>query len=147
MVKYILAALIFASLIGCVSQPVKTVYQEKDIPIYIVPAPPIVKQPVLAITSLTPAQQNNIGELTKAYNISLKQTMQYACQLKNIVDEYTILAASSPSLISPVPLPVAMSFSLSTPSISQILSVIKPNTPLTATVPTITPNVAKDCNK
>ena len=128
MVKYLSICLLALMLVSCATQPTKTVYVDKNIPVYIVPAPPKVEKPILIINSLTDAQKNNIGELTKAYAISLKQTMQYACKLKNIVDKYTELSLLNPSLIMPVP----TSVSLITPSLlnKAVLNV----------------NVEKDCN-
>lgn len=143
MVKNIFVVALSMMLIGCTPPVIKTVYKTKEIPIYIVPTPPTVPEPVLEVTLLTPEQKNDIGELAKAYSISLKQSTQYACQLKNIVDEYAVLAAASPSLISPVPIPSALSLSLAFPSIQQFITDMKAH-PVSLTVPD---NVAKDCIK
>jgi hypothetical protein len=102
MVKYILIAFMAVGLASCMDQPVKTVYRDKNIPIYVVPKAPAVNPPVLVVNTLTDAQKNDPGELSKAYAISLKQAMQYACQLKSIVDTYAELAQNVPTPIMPV---------------------------------------------
>lgn len=117
------------ALSSCAAVTPKTVYVDKDIPVYVVPKPPAIIKPVLAIDLLTVAQQDDIGELTKAYSISLKQAMQYACQLKNVVDKYDDLSAKNPTLITPAPTPV--DFSLTTVAPSLLLNV----------------DVTKDCTK
>ena len=141
MVKYILLIAASLSLFACADQPVKTVYQTKEVPVYVVPAPPTVVRPTLVITTLTDAQKADLGELAKAYSISLKQAMQYSCSLENIVNAYAALAAKAPSLIAPIPEPTSTAFSLTVPAVSQILTDLKPTAVLQIS------NTAKDCTK
>lgn len=128
MVKNILFSLgIVALLAGCQDKTVKpdTVIT-KEVPVYVVPHSPPYVRPVLAITQLTDAQKDDQGELTKAYAISLKQTMQYACKLEKIVDGYNALASKSPTPVAP--LPQALVFGA-------------------ASVYTLAVDVTKDCNE
>lgn len=99
MIKYILIAILATAVAGCAPQQVKTEYQQVNVPVYVTPTPPAVQKPDLYLKHLTPTQQNDIGELSKAFRISLKQEQQYACMLQKIVDKYAELAkAPSPTL-------------------------------------------------
>lgn len=102
MKKILILSMFLTILSGCGQERIRTVYQEKDVPVYVVPAPPKVQQPDLAINNLTEKQKDDIGELAKAYNISLVQLGQYACKLKNIVDKYEFLSTTSPTPVSPL---------------------------------------------
>lgn len=88
---------------GCqtMKQKPNTQYVDKYIPVYIVPSAPKVKQPVLAIKVLTDTQKNKLGELVKAYAISLHQEVCYAKQLREILDEYSKLSKSYPYIMEP----------------------------------------------
>lgn len=101
MVKYLLMALSLSLLVGCASQTPNTIYKDKDVPVYIVPSSQKIERPTLAIETLTDAQKKDQGELTQAYAISLKQVMQYACKLENVVNKYNELAAASPLPVVP----------------------------------------------
>jgi hypothetical protein len=114
-------------LTACADTSVKPVsVVTKEVPVYVVPHSPPYVRPVLAITQLTDAQKDDQGELTKAYAISLKQTMQYACKLERIVDGYNDLASKSPTPVTP--LPQALVFGA-------------------ASVYTLAVDVTKDCNE
>jgi len=127
MVRNILLTLGLVMLTACADTSVKPVsVVTKEVPVYVVPHSPSYARPVLAITQLTDAQKDDQGELTKAYAISLKQTMQYACKLEKIVDGYNDLAAKSPIPVSP--LPQALVFGASS-------------------VYTLAVDVTKDCNE
>jgi len=82
-------ALLVLFLAGCDPMRVKTevVYVDKAVPIE-VPPPPTVERPKLVVWELTPEQEQDIGELVKAYKISIKQLQGYAEQLERILDGY-----------------------------------------------------------
>jgi hypothetical protein len=101
MVKYFLMALSLSLLVGCASQTPSVIYKDKDVPVYVVPDSVKIERPTLAIETLTDAQKKDQGELTQAYAISLKQVMQYACKLENVVNKYHELAAKSPLPVLP----------------------------------------------
>jgi hypothetical protein len=123
---------------ACTPAEVKTVYKDKDVPIYIVPAPPIVQKPVLYLSTMTTAQQDDIGELAKGYKTTLTQVIQYACKLQLIVDKYAMLAASGPTLISPTVAPVIKTFSLTNP--------LATGSTLAPTVPALVIDTTKACD-
>jgi len=100
--KILLIGFVSLWIIGCKSVDPKVEYRDKAYPVYVVPHPPKVDKPKLEIENLTDSQKNDIGQLSKAYAISLKQTMQYACKLKNIVDEYEKLSEASPLPVEPI---------------------------------------------
>jgi hypothetical protein len=134
MVKYIAIMFMALSLVACKDQPTRVEYKDKDVPVYITPAPPVVPRPDLAINHLTDKQKDDTGELAKAYAVSLKQVMQYACKLENIVDTYAKLAAQSPAPITPVAQAVSL------------YSVAPVQNPLVYGN-TLNIDVTKDCNK
>jgi predicted transglutaminase-like protease len=82
-------------LMGCGHQQVKTVYQDKYIPIPIVPAPPEVAKPEYYSETLTDEQKEDIGELAKAYVIDSKQAKAYADNLERVYETYGDMATSS----------------------------------------------------
>lgn len=92
---------------GCTSVPCAPVIQTKFVPEYIpvnqVPAPPTVAPPTLALASLTPAQKLSLGEMAKAYVVSLTQLEDYATNLKKIVDKYAQMAADNPPVVNGAP--------------------------------------------
>jgi hypothetical protein len=114
MVKKIALVLMVGLLAGCNSlsgvkttppQPVvKTVTVKENVPVLYTPAPPTVKKPALVVNSLTAAQKTDIGQLARAYAVSLKQAMYYACNLQNVVDAYAALAAKNPAVLNPTSL-------------------------------------------
>ncbi len=99
MFYYLIVVLFVGFITACSNIPPKIKYVEKTVPIYYVPKAPNVTPPVLYLTQLTSEQENDIGELAKAFNISLTQETQYACQLKLIVDAYATLASTPPQLL------------------------------------------------
>lgn len=83
-------------LCGCSNQPtIKTEYKDKYIPIAIVPYPPEVTEPDYYINNLTEEQKNDIGELAKAYIITLREANNYIKNLKMVYDHYMELAKNS----------------------------------------------------
>lgn len=92
-------------LIGCVTTPTvvtKTQFQTVEVPIVIVPAPPTIQKPVLAITQLKSADQNNVGLVAQSYVLSIKQLEDYADQLTLIIDKYAELAKQNPNINTPL---------------------------------------------
>lgn len=100
--KYITLIILSLSMMGCVAPRVKTVYQDKYIPIPYIPAPPHVEEPEYYSNTLTEAQKEDIGELTKAYVIDSKQAVSYAENLKKVYDSYTKLAETSENRIKAI---------------------------------------------
>ena len=93
------------ALTGCATTPVcHPIIQTKEITVYVpvnqVPAPPTVTPPTLALTALTSAQKGDIGELAKAYNITVVQLEDYASALKKIVDSYAAMAAQNAPVVN-----------------------------------------------
>ena len=77
-------ALLILSLTACVTRQPHTVYEDKYIPIPLVPMPPDVKVPEYYAKTLTEEQKNDIGELTKAYVISSQESMNYIRNLEKV---------------------------------------------------------------
>lgn len=93
-------------LTGCASTPTvvtKTEFQTVKVPVVIVPAPPIVQKPLLAITQLSAVDQNNVGLLTQSYVITIKQLEDYADQLSLVIGKYAELAKQNPDINTPSP--------------------------------------------
>lgn len=88
--SFVLAALI---LTGCESKTI----QYKDVPyaVYVVPAPPAHKRPVLETEKLTPQQRLDAGEVLRAERASSIQKNGYILQLETILDKYMDLAKVS----------------------------------------------------
>ena len=130
MVKTFLISFMAVCILAACSTPtVKTVYQEKDVPVPYVPAPPAYSRPVLAVTQLTPTQAKDTGELAKAYAISLTQVLSYSCQLESIIEAYAILAKQNPVISQVSTLPVlastqATTQTLVTPSLTTLSYVL-----------------------
>lgn len=106
MVKKLLITMILSGLIGCATSPTvvtHTIIQKVNIPIPECPAPPIVEKPILGISKLTDDQQKDIGELSKGYAISLKQTEDYANQLLVIIKKYDDISKNNPVLTPETP--------------------------------------------
>jgi hypothetical protein len=67
----------------------------RDIPVFVVPAPPVVPHAPDATGSLTPAQKLDAGELVKAYAGDRAGLGAEVKLLRAIVDEYNSLAVQS----------------------------------------------------
>jgi hypothetical protein len=89
MVKKLLILCVSLILVGCQTTPTpNTVYKDVKIPSYIVPKPPKIERPQLAIETITPEQQKEQGELVKAYTLTIKQLEQYVVGLEKIITRY-----------------------------------------------------------
>ena len=91
MKNYILAASLLI-LTGCFAPKEHIIYKEVKVPIVKVLAPPVVNKPELAITTLTPEQKDDLGELAKAYKITIMQLEQYVTILEDILAKQKELA-------------------------------------------------------
>lgn len=94
---YKIIILIFSILLlaGCGTPRERIVYQDKYIPIPVVPPPPEIIKPVFYINGLSELDKQNIGVLSKAYVISAKQAMAYIDQLLIVYNLYEKLSALS----------------------------------------------------
>lgn len=101
--KFIFPVFLCMSLMltGC-NQAVKETFTPVYVPTYIVPKPPTVTRPDIYLNTMTDAQKEDIGELSKGYAITAKQFKQYACLLEKVVDKYAELASAPPSTTAPV---------------------------------------------
>jgi hypothetical protein len=142
-----IATIMLGTLIGCTNQPPKIVYKTVDVPVQYTPAPPAVTRPVLDITTLTPAQKADIGELGKAYVITAKQLMQYSCLLEKVYDQYQVLSSKNPTLTPASSSSVAAP--ASTTALSESDAVTQANAKISSIVTQITlsPQDYNDCNK
>jgi hypothetical protein len=138
-----IATIMLSTLIGCTNQPPKIVYKTVDVPVQYTPAPPSVTRPVLDITTLTPAQKADIGQLGQAYVITAKQLMQYSCLLEKIYDQYQVLSTKNPALTP------ASSSSVAPVALSESDAVAQANAKINSIVKQIqlTPQDYNDCNK
>lgn len=95
--KLLLSLVLVAFLSGCKTNPpiVKTEYKNVYVPVYVVPGPPEVQEPVLATDTLTEAQKQDIGELAKAYVIENKQLRNFNGLLLEIVQKYAEMASKT----------------------------------------------------
>jgi hypothetical protein len=102
MVKTIIYSFIITiglgTLVSCKTQPPVIKYKTVDVAVQYTATPPPVTRPTLDVTTLTPAQKADIGELGKAYVITAKQLMQYACLLEKVYNQYATMAKNNPSL-------------------------------------------------
>lgn len=81
-------------LIGCNSVG-KVKYQDVPTPVYVVPAPPTVVRPALAVDALTPEQRGDAGLVAQAQRATAVQKQGYIDQLELIIKKYGVLAAES----------------------------------------------------
>ena len=68
---------------------------EKDVPIYVVPAPPDTQRPILDIDKLTVDDRKNSNVEAKAIAVSLEQLKKYAESLELIVNKYREVSNTS----------------------------------------------------
>lgn len=92
----ILAAALF--LTACHPQ-VKIEYQDRYVPIILVPPPPELVASAFYAEELTEEQKESIGELSKAYVVSTQQAMNRIENLESVYDLYVKLAEESLSRI------------------------------------------------
>lgn len=102
--KYISIGLVLA-LTGCATtQSCVPVIQTEPVNVYIpidqTQVPPDVVPPVLYASTLTPAQKADIGELSKAANVTIVQLEGYITQLKAVVDKWKQLAAQNVPVVN-----------------------------------------------
>lgn len=93
----ILLAVLITALSGCAKDKVliKTVYVDKVVPVAVVPTPPTVVKPVSELSKLTPEERKDIGPLSKAMVVDIKQQEGYITLLEAIIDKYRELAEKS----------------------------------------------------
>lgn len=92
--KYLIIVAMALFLSGC-HHTVKTVYQDRYVPIIIVPPPPELTIPEYYAATLTEEQKQDIGEVTKAYVISSQQAANYLSNLKEVYNLYKQLSEDS----------------------------------------------------
>lgn len=90
--------IIFVSLFVLVGCGTRTVYEEKKVPIYMVPAPPTIPRPDLPIhdvldeVTLVSAtgivSEKDFGRVARAYVVSLRLAMNWGTALDQIVETY-----------------------------------------------------------
>ncbi len=81
-------------LLGCDTVG-KVKYVNVPTPVYVVPAPPAVQRPVLAIDLLTPEQRSDAGVVAQAQRATVVQKNGYIEQLELILNRYASLSAES----------------------------------------------------
>lgn len=93
--KNILSVILLSVLlVGCNSIG-KVKYHDVATPVYVVPAPPKIERPTLAIDSLTEEQRNDPGLVEQAKRASSIQKQGYIEQLEAIIAKYGALAVES----------------------------------------------------
>lgn len=92
--KYLFILTVTLFLTACHHQ-VKVEYQDRYVPIMLVPPPPQLSVPEYYAEELTEEQKQSIGEVTKAYVVSTQQAMNYIDNLQNVYDLYVQLAEES----------------------------------------------------
>jgi hypothetical protein len=92
--KLLLTVMLSLLLTACSTQ-IKTVYQDRYVPIILVPPPPELTVPEYYINTLTEEQKQDIGEVTKAYVVSAQQAQNYLSNLKEVYNLYLRLAEDS----------------------------------------------------
>jgi hypothetical protein len=89
--KIALLVIISILLVGCGKE---TVYRDKKVPVYMVPAPPTIEQPELPIHSLDfdwSSPENiieNMGKIVQAYVISIRLLINWGEANNEIVEAY-----------------------------------------------------------
>jgi hypothetical protein len=86
--KNIIILVMSLFIVGCGTTKTITEYRDVRTPVYIIPKPPKESRPELAIEQVTPQQKDDLGELAKAYKLSVKQLQQYVERLEKIIDTY-----------------------------------------------------------
>lgn len=97
MVKHTIIIGLLSMVSACATAPpiVQIEYKTVEIPVPYAPKPPVVDKPVLDVTTLTPAQKEDLGELSKSYKISLIQVENYADDLEKIIKKYDDLSKAN----------------------------------------------------
>jgi hypothetical protein len=94
--RLLFAILLILTLSACKCEPtIKTIHDDKYVPILYVPEPPKVIVPEYYANTLTEEQKNDIGELTKAYVISSQEQKNYIKNLETVYNLYVDLAEKS----------------------------------------------------
>ena len=98
MIKQLTMVVLVLALFGCNSTKVieKVVYKDKLVPVTVVPAPEKVNKPILLIDQLSIEQKNDLGELSKAYVISIEQLEEYSKQLSLVINKYDEMSKNNP---------------------------------------------------
>jgi len=108
--KTISVVLLTVVMAGCSVQEPRTVYVDKPVPVYTVPAPPHIERPVLPIHSSKYSEVNfltnptNIGQIVQDFTLSLRLVLNYAQAMEQILQTYQDLSernfADQPGLFS-----------------------------------------------
>lgn len=91
--KYL--AMLAALLLTACHHQVKIEYQDRYVPIILIPPPPELTVPQYYAQELTEEQKQSIGEVSKAYVVSTQQAMNYIENLQSVYDLYAQLAEDS----------------------------------------------------
>lgn len=94
MKKILLVILLAILMTGC-NTVGKLKYQNVATPVYVVPAPPKVDRPALAVDALTPEQRTDAGLVAQAQRATAVQKQGYIDQLELIIKKYGALAVES----------------------------------------------------
>lgn len=92
--KYLVSIFAALALTACQHQ-VKVEYQDRYVPIILIPPPPELTVPQYYARELTEEQKQSIGEVSKAYVVSTQQAMNYIENLQSVYDLYVQLAEES----------------------------------------------------
>lgn len=96
--------LIIMLLSGCGLRQTResVVYKDKYIPIPYCPRPPDIETPSYYANTLTDEQKQQLGELTKAFVISSKESVNDSDKLRMMYDAYVKIAENSESRINAI---------------------------------------------
>ena len=83
--------------VGCM--PItKEKIQKEEVPVYVIPAPPVVDRPILETSKLTAEDRKDLNKVAKAMTIAKEELEEYADSLEKIVNKYRELSNTSKTI-------------------------------------------------